>query len=151
MQSSLKKVLQYEKAISEARVKLESLKSDISLLEEQLKQKQSAIIVLDEELLLESFALYKAKFNFTTSDEYKTRLENIRNEQKFLIKTGDAVSANENWTVNGSKAEGKKMVNDMKKLMVRSFNNECDYCVDNVVDIMKEAPAEQYRESLLVN
>jgi hypothetical protein len=24
------------------------------------------------------------------------------------------------------------MVNDMKKLMLRSFNNECDYCVDNV-------------------
>lgn len=24
------------------------------------------------------------------------------------------------------------MVNDMKKLLLRSFNNECDYCVDNV-------------------
>lgn len=126
------KMLEYEKAIADAKTKLENIKSENSLLEEQIKQKQSAIIVLDEELLLESFALYKPKFNFTTSDEYKTRLENIRNEQKFLIKIGDAVSANENWTVNGSKSEGKKMVNDMKKLMVRSFNNECDYCVDNV-------------------
>lgn len=126
------KMLEYEKAINEATTKLESIKNENSLLEEQLKQKQSAIIVLDEELLLESFALYKAKFNFATSEEYKSRLENIRNEQKFLIKTGDAVYANENWTVNGSKSEGKKMVNDMKKLMVRSFNNECDYCVDNV-------------------
>lgn len=24
------------------------------------------------------------------------------------------------------------MVSDMKKLLLRSFNNECDYCVDNV-------------------
>ncbi|XLZ68575.1 DUF4041 domain-containing protein [Massilia sp. SR12] len=26
----------------------------------------------------------------------------------------------------------KKLVNDMMKLLIRSFNNECDYCVDNV-------------------
>ena len=34
--------------------------------------------------------------------------------------------------MNGSEAEGKKMVAYMKKLLLRSFNNECDYCVDNV-------------------
>jgi hypothetical protein len=49
-----------------------------------------------------------------------------------LIKDNIAVTANEGWTVNGSASEGKKMVNDMKKLLLRSFNNECDYCVDNV-------------------
>lgn len=126
------KMLEYENAVNEAKAKLQNIKTEYSAIEEQLKQKQSEVIVLEEELLLESFALYKPKFKFLTSDEYKNQLEKIRNEQKFLIKTGEAVSANENWTVNGSKAEGRKMVNDMKKLMVRSFNNECDYCVDNV-------------------
>jgi Domain of unknown function (DUF4041)/T5orf172 domain len=28
--------------------------------------------------------------------------------------------------------EGRKLVNDMLKLVIRSFNNEADYCVDNV-------------------
>ncbi len=37
-----------------------------------------------------------------------------------------------NWEVNGKKSEGKKLVNDTIKLLIRSFNNECDYCVDNV-------------------
>jgi vacuolar-type H+-ATPase subunit I/STV1 len=37
-----------------------------------------------------------------------------------------------NWEVNGKKSEGRKLVNDMVKLVIRSFNNECDYCVDNV-------------------
>jgi hypothetical protein len=98
----------------------------------QIEAKKKEIIVLDDEILLESFALYKPKFKFLTSDEYKTRLDACRDKQKQLIKDGVAVKANEGWTVNNSKSEGKKMVNDMKKLLLRSFNNECDYCVDNV-------------------
>lgn len=101
-------------------------------LAKQIELRKKEIIVLDDEILLESFALYKPKFKFLTSEEYKTRLDACREKQKQLIKDGLAVKINENWTVNNSKAEGRKMVNDMKKLILRSFNNECDYCVDNV-------------------
>ncbi len=52
--------------------------------------------------------------------------------QKEMIKSGAAAVGNQNWTVNNSASKGKKMVNDMIKLVLRSFNNECDYCVDNV-------------------
>jgi len=95
-------------------------------------QKKNQLIVLDEELMLESFALYKPKFNFLTSEEYKNRLDIIRNKQKQMIKDKVASTGNQNWTVSGSKQKGKKMVNDMIKLVLRSFNNECDYCVDNI-------------------
>jgi hypothetical protein len=101
-------------------------------LAKEIELRKKEIIVLDDEILLESFALYKPKFKFLTSEEYKTRLEACREKQKQLIKDGLAVKINENWTVNNSKTEGRKMVNDMKKLILRSFNNECDYCVDNV-------------------
>ena len=101
-------------------------------LAKQVELRRKEIIVLDDEILLESFALYKPKFNFLTSEKYKTRLDACRDKQKQMIKDGIAVKANEGWTVNNSKSEGKKMVNDMKKLLLRSFNNECDYCVDNV-------------------
>ncbi|MAT41390.1 MAG: ATPase [Anaerolineaceae bacterium] len=101
-------------------------------LTKQIELRKKEIIVLDDEILLESFALYKPQFKFQTSEEYKLRLVTCRDKQKQLIKNGIAVQANENWTVNNSKSEGKKMVNDMKKLLLRSFNNECDYCVDNV-------------------
>ena len=43
-----------------------------------------------------------------------------------MIKAGAAVTGNMNWTVNGSKSEGKKMVKDMQKLLLRAFNSECD-------------------------
>jgi len=101
-------------------------------LTKQIELRKTEIIVLDDEILLENFALYKPKFQFLTSEEYKIRLDACRDKQKQLIKDGIAVIANENWTVNNSKSEGRKMVGDMKKLILRSFNNECDYCVDNV-------------------
>ena len=110
----------------------EQSKKTINELAEIITQKKIEIIVLDEELLLESFALYKPKFNFLSSDDYKNKLELIRKQQKQMIKDGTAAIGNQNWAVNDSKSEGKKMVNDMIKLTLRSFNNECDYCVDNV-------------------
>ncbi len=83
-------------------------------------------------MLLESFALYEPKFKLNASCEYKTRLDGVRERQKNIIKSGEAATGNMDWHVNGSKAEGRKLVNDMIKLVIRSFNNEADYCVDNV-------------------
>lgn len=101
-------------------------------LQNEFEDKRMQILVVEENLLLESFALYLPKFSFTSSKEYKDRLDGIRDKQKSLVKNGEAATGGDNWTVNNSQAEGKKLVNDMKKLIIRAFNNECDYCVDNV-------------------
>jgi hypothetical protein len=127
-----KKMGEFQQSISKLSAEEESLKTIILSQNKEIENKKKEIIVLDDEILFESFALYKPKFSFQTSAEYKTRLDYCREKQKQSIKNGYAVEANENWTVNNSKSEGKKMVNDMKKLLLRSFNNECDYCVDNV-------------------
>lgn len=92
---------------------------------------QGQILVWEETLLLESFALYEPKFKLITSQEYKYRLDSVRDRQKTLIKSGEAATGSTDWTVNESKAQGRKLVNDMIKLVIRSFNNEADACVDN--------------------
>lgn len=97
-----------------------------------VKELQAQVLVVEETLLLESFALYLPKFKLNASADYKARLDQTRDRQKELIKSGEAATGNMNWEVNGKKSEGKKLVNDMIKLVIRSFNNECDYCVDNV-------------------
>lgn len=122
----------YEQQARGLRTKLDEMKKQHDETEQLLREKRNALVVLDDELLLESFALYRPKFCFTNSAEYKERLDHVRDQQKRLIKDGLAVTANEQWTVNGSATEGRKMVSDMKKLLLRSFNNESDYCVDNV-------------------
>jgi hypothetical protein len=108
------------------------LRDEQKRLENELAEKKSQVLVVDEELMLEDFALYKPKFAFVSSAEYKNRLDALRVEQKEMIKSDSAAQGNQNWTVNNNKVQGRKMVRDMIKLVLRSFNNECDYCVDNV-------------------
>lgn len=123
----------YEKFYNEIAEKArEDTFSELKSVLEELEEKRSQILVFDETIMLETFALYQPKFKFLTSDEYKQKLVEIRVQQKQLIKEDKAVYGTQDWTVNGSHSEGKKMVGDMKKLLLRSFNNECDYCVDNV-------------------
>lgn len=131
--------IKLREAIDERTLNLRTLEEAIAISEQKksklqadIKQLQASVTVLDEDLLLESFALYKPKFAFTNSTGYKDRLSEIRLKQKAHIKAGTATVAGNGWTVNGSAVEGRKMVADMTKLLLRSFNNECDYCVDNV-------------------
>ena len=56
----------------------------------------------------------------------------IRQAQKDLIKDKKAVLGSTDWTVNDSKAKGRKMVSDTQKLLLRAFNNECDDLIDRV-------------------
>ncbi len=102
----------------------------------QLQQQQATlkqqIIVMDDELLFQDFALYKPRYEFCNSDEYKERLQDIRKQQKQAIKLGNAVSGDMSWTVNGSKSQGNKMVKDMQKLLLRAFNSECDEVISKV-------------------
>ncbi len=46
---------------------------------------------------------------------------------------GKAVQSGVGWAINGSAAEGAKMVKDLSKLMLRSYNNEAD----NIVQTMR--------------
>lgn len=42
---------------------------------------------------------------------------------------GHVIMATSDWTVNGSKVEGQKMVNEVSKLMLRAYNGEVDDAV----------------------
>ena len=83
-------------------------------------------------MLVQEYGLYQPRYNFMSSDVYKERLTTIRNQQKQMIKQDIAASGNTDWTVNNNKAKGRKMVNDMKKLLLRAFNNECDETIGKV-------------------
>lgn len=101
-------------------------------LDNKIKEKRKHLLDIDEQILFEEFSLYKPKYDLINSDEYKLKLDAIRQTQKDLIKNGKAVNGNMNWTVNNSAAQGKKMVSDMQKLLLRAFNSECDELIDRV-------------------
>ena len=109
---------QIELRIKEKKAEFEQLKGDY--------------VEMNEAVLLQSFGLYEPQYDFATSEEYKTRLNEVRTRQKDLIKQGNAVTGNMNWTVNNNRVQGKKLVKDMQKLLLRAFNNECDAAINKV-------------------
>jgi hypothetical protein len=101
-------------------------------LEREFEGKRRELVQMDEEILLQSFGFYKPRYDLLNSDAYKARLEKIRAEQEIMVKTGTAASGSTSWTVNNSRKEGERMVKDNVKLILRSFNNECDASIINV-------------------
>lgn len=118
--------------LAAVRQNIQRAEHEVTVLAQRSADLQGQILVWEETLLLESFALYEPKFKLNASHEYKSRLDSVRERQKAMIKSGEAATGNMAWTVNNSQAQGRKLVTDMIKLVIRSFNNEADYCVDNV-------------------
>lgn len=100
--------------------------------DETLADKKSQIESFDDEILVQQFGLYEPRFDFATSTQFKDELKRCRDRQKEMIKKYNADAAYSDWTVNGSKAQGKKMVKDVSKLLMRAYNSECDDVVRKV-------------------
>jgi len=108
------------------------LVEQIAELDKQLAAKRNELVVLDEEILLQSFGFYKLQYDLRTSDSYRIKLYKVREQQAEMVKSGKAASCPSTWTLNNSQKEGERMIKDYTKLIVRSFNNECDASIVNV-------------------
>lgn len=118
-------VYRLEECLLQGNTTLENLNTEIQL-------KKETLIILDEEILMQEFGLYKPNYDFATSEQYKDRLNEIRQKQKDMIKGNNATNYSTNWTVDGSLAKGKKMTNDNIKQILRTFNIECENAIDRV-------------------
>ncbi len=127
-----KEIANQNDQISELQKEISKRETNINKLDQTISEKKSEIIWLDDEILVQEFGLYQPQFDFANSLDYKERLAEVRARQKDLIKDKKAVSGATNWTVNGNASQGKKMVSDTQKLLLRAFNSECDELVSKV-------------------
>jgi hypothetical protein len=122
---------------------IENLKADFTKKNEELNKdyidKRSIyenilgeISILEENLEDISYGLYKPHYDYNTSEEYKQKLQEIWNKEKELIKAEKAAICLIEWSVGGSKVEGRKMIKHHIKLMLRAFNGECDSAIARV-------------------
>ncbi len=98
----------------------------------QLEVLKKEISILEENLENISYGLYKPHFDYTNSEEFKEKLEEIRKKQAALIKQNTATYCLTKWTVGNSTKEGEKMVKQSAKMMLRVFNGECDAAIAKV-------------------
>lgn len=129
LEKHIRELQSKENAINES---INKANNDLDEIKAKVDAQQKLLVDIEEQLLYQDFALYKPKYDFANSEKYKKELEGIRDLQKELIKNGNAVTGNMNWTVDGSKSKGNKMVKDMQKLLLRAFNSECDEVISRV-------------------
>ncbi|MBP6167918.1 MAG: DUF4041 domain-containing protein [Leptotrichiaceae bacterium] len=109
-----------------------NLEMELALLKEKVKSESKQLLSLTDELEMESFALYKPRYNFSDALGYKDKLDEIRLKQQKMIKSKTAVNYSKDWTVDGSKAKGTKMTNDNIKQIIRCFNADCEAAINKI-------------------
>lgn len=116
----------------EAAAKEKEMAESVKHFDSLIAEKKSQIITLDDKILVQSFGLYEPKFDFSNSEKYKEMLDFVREQQANMIRNKTAATGSTDWTVNGDAAKGKRMVQDMQKLLLRAFNSECDSAISKV-------------------
>ena len=105
-------------------------KTDLESLEAKIVEVRSAIVQTEDLALLQESGVYEYFHPLTDAVSYQSQLEKIQEKTKAMNrKEGGAVLASTNWSVNGSEAQGRTMVRDFSKLMLRAFNAEADTLV----------------------
>ena len=143
--------LDLESEIAEQTKRLEQEKSEAAAALEAVKRKvkeaHQSIVATDDLALLQEVGIYHYRHPLTDAVAYEKALADIENKMKAMAKKdGGAVLATTDWTVNGSATEGRAMVRDFSKLMLRAFNAEADtlvrglkpYKLDGALDRLKK-------------
>lgn len=107
---------------------------DLKLKDKQkkLEKLQKEIILTEDELNLQSYGLYEPKYKFIDSISYKERLDEVRKEQKLMIKEKTAAVATKVLHVDGSKSKGNAFTNANIKQILRTFNLESEIIIGKV-------------------
>lgn len=103
-------------------------RGDIAGLEQRLGRLRDEIAAAEGTAELVEVGVYNYRHRLDDAVAYKAQLDMLRDKIKATAKIG-AVTGNTNWTVNGSLPQGRKMVNEVSKLMLRAYNADADHAV----------------------
>ncbi|MCA9520702.1 MAG: DUF4041 domain-containing protein [Myxococcales bacterium] len=109
-----------------------SLESERRRFQAEIDKLRREIGTIEETMTMQSFGFYHTRYGFEDIDEYKRRIDDVREQQKTMIKTNQAAATTVSWTVEGSAKKGEKMVKEHAQLMLRAFNGECDAAIAKV-------------------
>lgn len=96
----------------------------------QLEAARAEIVVTREEAVLQEVGIYQYRHPLDDTVAYQAELGRLRDQIKVMTRRdGGAVTGSTTWSVNGSLPQGRAMVRDFSKLMLRAYNAEADNLV----------------------
>lgn len=109
---------------------LEALQAERAKVAAELAQLQQQVVTTQDTVILQEVGVYDYTHPLDDSVAYKSELAKIKDQVRTMVrKDGGAVAASTKMTMNGSQAQGRKMVNEFSKLLLRAYNNEADNLV----------------------
>lgn len=116
-----------EKQIDDLRISYREKKIIFDELEE-------ALSIYKDDMDFAEMGFYAPHFEFDTSEVFQEAIRANRQRQKDMLRVKTALGAiycTTEWTVSGSKSEGKKMTTRAINMTARAFNGECDAAIAN--------------------
>lgn len=132
LKEKFKGIEEHEQALRSLESQSIERKQELKDIDETIRNLTSELELLSKESDLYSVGFYTPHYDFASSGEYQTKLEEIREQQKLMLRSDTAAFSTTRWTVNGSESEGRKQIKQTLKLMLRAFNGECDAAVTKV-------------------
>lgn len=137
-----------ESEVEALRMTRNELRVSITNAQTELADVQSQLVKVREEQMLQEVGVYDYHHMLEDSTAYKDRLDKLRAQIKQVAKAdGGAVTSNPNWTVNGSQAQGRKMVREVSKLLLRAYNGEADVLVNKLRPYKVDAAIDRLEKS----
>ena len=126
-QLGTKTVLDLEKLKESLEADIVHLRDTSTKVATELADARAEIVETNDEVVLQEVGYYQFSTVLDTAVAYVERCQALRTVVKQFNRVGGgAIFGSTNWTVNGSKAAGQRMVNEVSKLMLRAYNAEVD-------------------------
>lgn len=112
-----------------AEQQLSVVRSQVGIARRDLAELRAQLVEFEDVASLQEVGVYHCGHPLDDAAAYQSRLAEIRHAIKAMTRSGSAVQAATNWTVNGSLRAGASTVRDVAKLMLRAYNAEADTCL----------------------
>ena len=154
------KIQRLNQEIAIQKAKLTDLKAQIKIADDivslntELSQKRSELFAIQNEISLandtfglQEFGFFERQYKFSDSTKYKEALDNLRKQQKDLVKSGQAGRIIVPMLLDNNQSKGRAMQNQLIKAAIRGFNGEADALlvkvsvsnVENKIQALKKA------------
>lgn len=119
-----------DRQVADSTQRLAALNDQIAAATDRLTELKSMVAVTEEAAILQEVGVYVYRHPLTDAAAYQAELKRLQDSTKAMTRVdGGAIESSSSWTVNGSAVQGRTMVREYSKLMLRAYNAEADNLV----------------------
>lgn len=93
----------------------------------------SSYVELDDSKVLQEVGIYRYHHPLENAAAFRDRLQEIETRIAVLVQAGEAIVKSNSFTFDNSLAKGRRMSDDLAKLMLRAYNAEADNSIRSLM------------------